>query len=58
MIDPQLLAQLQALPKDELRQVIAHSAGLLAHPDKDAASEAVRVLNSVAHALRHGKMTP
>ena len=54
-LDPGLLSQLQALPKAELRLVIAHAAGLLAHPNEEAAQGAVKVLNSVAHALRHGK---
>ncbi len=51
MISPDLIQDLRELPSDELREVMAHAAGL--HVERRGGEDTAKALNRIAYAILH-----
>jgi hypothetical protein len=52
MLDHRIVSALNALPNDQLRQVIAHAAGIHASRDRDGGSAMATALDRISARLR------
>lgn len=51
MISPDLILDLRELPSDELREVMAHAAGL--HVERHGGEDTAKALTRIAYAILH-----